>query len=401
MFSQDEFREQVRDALHHLYDYPYLESHPLALRCWPEVRRGGPSRAHRFNRLLLESIEELNPPGEVAPDTSHVRFYSLLVYRYVEEWPLLDIMRKLGYSRSQYFREQQKAITMLASVLRERLLQEAPSPIELDNLLDAEAERVLVQREAVDPIEVVQGVLEAVSPLAKQHGVALGQDFGPRLPPIYGSRTLLRQVFLKALSNLIIRPGAQRVYVKMRHERRKVTAELIIEPGIPGFGPDDVGDRRVPNMDAVQRLVEMAGGNWQGLELGPESCTCRFDFPADSQRVLLVVEDNEAVIRAFRRYLAGYDYQVIGATSGAEALRLAREASPAVITLDVMMPNQDGWEILQLLKNDPTTQHIPVIICSVLEDPELAHSLGAIAYLRKPVTQADLLSALNNLSGMV
>ncbi len=400
MFSQDEFREQVRDALHHLYDYPYLESHPLALQCWPEVRRGGPSRAHRFNRLLLESIEELNPPGEVAADTSHVRFYSLLVYRYVEEWPLLDIMRKLGYSRSQYFREQQKAVTMLASVLRERLLQEAPSPTELDNLLDAEAERVLVQREAVDPIEVVQGVLEAVNPLAKRHGVALAQDFGPRLPPIYGSRTLLRQVFLKALSNLIIRPGAQRVYIRMRHERQKVTAELLIEPGIPGFRPDDVDDRRMPDMDAVQRLVEMAGGHWQGLEARPEGCTCRFDFPTDNQKVLLVVEDNEAVIRAFRRYLAGYDYQVVGATTGAEALRLAREASPAVITLDVMMPNQDGWEILQSLKNDPATQHIPVIICSVLEDSELAHSLGASACLRKPVTQADLLSALNNLSGM-
>ena len=105
MFSQDEFREQVRDALHHLYDYPYLERHPLALRYWPEVRREGPSRAHRLNRLLLESIEELNPPGEVAIDTSHVRFYSLLVDRYVEERPLPEIMRKLGYSRSQYFRE--------------------------------------------------------------------------------------------------------------------------------------------------------------------------------------------------------------------------------------------------------------------------------------------------------
>jgi CheY-like chemotaxis protein len=401
MFSQDEFREQVRDALHHLYDYPYLESHPLALRCWPEVRRGGPSRAHRFNRLLLESIEELNPPGEVTADTSHVRFYSLLVYRYVEEWPLLDIMRKLGYSRSQYFREQQKAITLLASVLRERLLQEAPSPTELDNLLDAEAERVLVQREAVDPVEVVQGVLEAVNSLAKRHGVALAQDFGPQLPPIYGSRTLLRQVFLKALSNLIIQPGVQRVHIRIRYERQKVTAELIIEPGVPGFRPDGIDDRRMPEMDAVQRLVEMAGGHWRGLEVRPEGCTCSFDFPADSQKILLVVEDNEAVIRAFRRYLAGYNYQVIGATTGVEALRLARETSPAVVTLDVMMPNQDGWEILQLLKNDPATQQIPVIICSVLEDSELAHSLGAIACLRKPVTQADLLSALNNLSGMV
>jgi CheY-like chemotaxis protein len=400
MLSKDEFRRQVRDALHHLYDYPYLERHPLALRCWPEVGRGGPSRAHRFNRLLLESIEELNPPGEVAVDTSHVRFYSLLVDRYVEERPLPEIMRKLGYSRSQYFREQQKAITMLASVLRERLLQQAPSSTEPDNLLDAEAERVLVQREAVDPVGVVKGVLEAVNHLARQYGVALTGDFGPRLPPIYGSRTLLRQVFLKVLSNLIIQPGARRVHIRIRHERQMVAAELMIEPGLPDSRPDDADGRRMPDMDAVQRLVEMAGGHWRGFEVRPDGCICRFDFPVDNQKILLVVEDNEAVIRAFHRYLVGYNYQVVGATSGAEALRLAREANPAAVTLDVMMPNQDGWEILQSLKNDPATQHIPVIICSVLEDPELAHSLGAAAYLRKPITQADLLSALNNLPGM-
>jgi CheY-like chemotaxis protein len=63
-----------------------------------------------------------------------------------------------------------------------------------------------------------------------------------------------------------------------------------------------------------------------------------------------------------------------------------------------MMPTQDGWEILQALKNDPATQHVPVIICSVLDDPELARSLGAVAYLHKPVTQADLLSVLTTLS---
>lgn len=400
MVSRDEFRRQVRDALHHLYDYPYLERHPLALRYWPEVRRGGPSRAHRLNRLLLESIEELNPPGQVAVDTSRVRFYALLVDRFVEEQPLPDIMRKLGYSRSQYFREQQKAISMLASVLRESLPQPAPSPGEADNLLDAEAERILVQREAVDPVEVVEGVLEAVNHLAKRYGVALTRDFAPQLPPIYGSRTLLRQVFLKALTNLIVQAGARQVRIGIGHERQRVAAELVIEPGVADAGPGDAEGRRMPDMDAVQRLVEMAGGHWRGLEARPERCTCVFDFPAESQNVLLVVEDNEAVIRAFRRYLTGYNYQVMGATTGAEALRLARETRPAAVTLDIMMPNQDGWEILQSLKNDPATQHIPVIICSVLEDPELAHSLGAVAYLRKPVTQADLLSALKDLAGV-
>jgi CheY-like chemotaxis protein len=62
------------------------------------------------------------------------------------------------------------------------------------------------------------------------------------------------------------------------------------------------------------------------------------------------------------------------------------------------MPNQDGWETLQLLKNDPDTGHIPVVICSVLEDPDLAISLGAAGYLAKPVTQTKLVMMLNQLA---
>jgi len=404
MSTQDEFLQQVKDGLNHLYDYAYLESHPLALRYWPEVGREGPNRAQRLHRLLLESIEELHPPAALSKDTSRARGYFLLVYRYVEEWPLPDIMRELGYSRRQFFREQQKALAMLAALLREKLPreklpQQAPVSAEPDDLLAAEAERVLVQREAVDPFEVIQGVMKAIGPLAEQHSVALESDLNHRLPSIHGNRTLLRQVFLKALSNLITQPGTRRVRLRMRYKGWRVIAELITEEGIPGGRSDDAVGRRGSDLDSLRRLVEMVGGQWQGIDVRPEGRTCRFDFPADSQKVLLVVEDNEAVIRAFRRYLVGYNYQVVGATTGTEALQLAREVSPAAITLDVMMPSQDGWEILQALKNDPVTQYIPVIICSVLQDPELAHSLGAAGYLCKPVAQADLLAALDSLPG--
>ena len=67
------------------------------------------------------------------------------------------------------------------------------------------------------------------------------------------------------------------------------------------------------------------------------------------------------------------------------------------LQVDVMMPFQDGWEVQQRLKSEPATQHIPIIICSVLDDPELAFSLGAVAYLKKPVSQTDLGEALNGL----
>jgi len=399
MPNRDEFRQQVRDVLHRLYDYAYLERHPLAKRRWPEVRRGGPSRAHRFNRLVLESIEELNPPGEGTTDTSHARFYSLLVYRYVEERPLPEVLRKLGCSRSQFFREQQKAITMLASVLREKLSPQAPAPAGVETLLDAEAERVLAQREAVDPTEVVQGVLDVVAHLAEQTGVAVTSDLAPGLPSITVSRTLLRQVLLRALSTLIAQPGSQRVCIRMWCEGQRMVTELSAEAGRPSHRPGEVGTHHEADLEPVRRLVEMVGGTWQGVTVGPEGCRCRFDVPVDGKKVLLAIEDNEGIVRVFQGYLATYGYVVMGATSGDEALRLAREVSPIAITLDIMMPTQDGWEILQVLKSDPATRSIPVIICSVLEDPQLARSLGAAAYLQKPISQADLLDALSRLPG--
>jgi CheY-like chemotaxis protein len=404
MSTQDEFLQQVRDALNHLYDYTYLESHPLAVWYWPGPGLEGPSRAQRLHRLLLESIEELHLPSVPQKDTSRARGYFLLAYRYVEEWPLPDIMRELGYSRRQFFREQSKAVAMLAALLKEKLprdeLPPAASSAETDDLLAAEAKRMLAQHEAVDLAEMVQGVLQTIRPLAERRGVTLEYTPDQPLPPILGNRTLLRQIFLNGLSSLITQPGStRRVHLRMYRERQLVTAELISDLCGPGDHSPGTVDGHAPDLDPVRRLVEVAGGHWSGIEIGSERCTYRFSFPTGDQKVLLVVEDNEAVIRAFRRFLAGYNYRVVGATTGDEALQRAREVNPLVITLDVMMPDQDGWEVLQALKDDPGTQYIPVIICSVLEDPELALSLGAAAYLRKPVTQADLLAALDNLLG--
>lgn len=397
MSDRDSFRQQVRDALHHLYDYPYLETHPLALRYWPEERVEGPSRAHRLNRLLLESIEELNPPGETVTDRSRARFYYLLVYRYVEERPLPDILRELGYSRSQFFREQQKAITMLASILWDKLRAPAPSPAHSEALLEAEADRVLAQREAVSPAQVVPGVLELVGHLAKRHGVTLECELAPDLPHIYGSRTVLRQVLLKALSNVISQPDTRRVRLRMYCEGSRLVTELITIPGTPQTRSGSAAPYREAELESVRRLVEMMGGRWRGVQIKAGEHVYSFDFPVDRGKTLLVVEDNEGIVRVFEGYLAGRGYRVIGAATGQEALRLARELSPAAITLDIMMPNQDGWEILQALKSDPATRSIPVIICSVLEDPELARSLGAAAYLQKPISQATLLDALSRL----
>ena len=75
------------------------------------------------------------------------------------------------------------------------------------------------------------------------------------------------------------------------------------------------------------------------------------------------------------------------------------KASPDVILLDVLMPQLDGWDILQQLKTRPETQHVPVVICSVLSQPRLAVALGAADVLRKPISAEALLTTIRRLLG--
>lgn len=395
MATESEFLQQLKDALSHLYDFPYLEGHALAQRCWPEPEQRGPNRAQRLHRLLLEGIEALNPADTPAKGASQAEYYLLLVYRYVEERPLAEIMQELGYSRRQFFRQQQKAIEMLAGLLLEKVPPSKLMPAKPEDMLDDELERFRSRYHAIDPRAVAQGVLELMGPVAQQQGVNLSWDLPEALPVIYGSRTLLRQVFLTALSQLITQPGSQHIHLRLSHERRTVTAELTAEFDLSGV--ETTARAQKLGLEPIRHLLEPLHGHWQIFELKEHRCRCRFDFPAGAEKVVLVVDDNEAVTQVFNRYLAEYNYQVVGATTGEEALAMAREMHPSVITLDVMIPGQDGWEILHALKADPAMRLIPVVICSVLEDPELARLLGAAAYLQKPVVQADLLTTLDRL----
>ena len=102
---------------------------------------------------------------------------------------------------------------------------------------------------------------------------------------------------------------------------------------------------------------------------------------------MLVIDDNESLIELFRRYLAGHRAVVVGTTSGSQAVKIATQAHPQLIVLDVMMPQQDGWEVLQALRAHPDCAEIPIIVCSVLREHELALSLGANDTITKPVSQ--------------
>jgi CheY-like chemotaxis protein len=114
--------------------------------------------------------------------------------------------------------------------------------------------------------------------------------------------------------------------------------------------------------------------------------------------LVLVIDDNEGLVSLLQRYLTDQTCRVVAATSGEEGLRLAQQLRPAAIVLDVMMPVMHGWEVLQRLRAHQQTTDIPVIICSVFNNPELAQALGATLFLPKPIRQEEILAALARLS---
>jgi CheY-like chemotaxis protein len=114
---------------------------------------------------------------------------------------------------------------------------------------------------------------------------------------------------------------------------------------------------------------------------------------------VLVVDDNADLTALFQRYAAGHNLNVVGATNGAQALALARELRPQLIILDLMLAQMDGWEILQRLRRSEEAAATPIVICSVLNEPDLAFSLGASDYVTKPINQATLVDVLRRWLG--
>jgi CheY-like chemotaxis protein len=125
---------------------------------------------------------------------------------------------------------------------------------------------------------------------------------------------------------------------------------------------------------------------------GPEDAAGR-------STVILVVDDDSTVRDLMDRFLTREGFSVVTAASGLEGLKRARELQPAAITLDVLMPDLDGWTMLSALKGDPTLRDIPVILVSILDEKSRGYSLGATEHMVKPVDRDRLLALLRTICG--
>jgi signal transduction histidine kinase/DNA-binding response OmpR family regulator len=156
---------------------------------------------------------------------------------------------------------------------------------------------------------------------------------------------------------------------------------------VPGEGstftimlPADVTDAKAElSGDSVKPGDYLNSGNNRGSDPDPEPSTC-----------VLVIDDDSAQRDLMRRFLTKEGFRVRVAASGEEGLRLARHLLPIAITLDVMMPEMDGWAVLKAIKSDSALRDIPVIMLTMLDDLELGFALGAEDYVTKPVNRRRL-----------
>ncbi len=401
MIPRAAFREQVRQALVHLYDYERLRDLPLGR--WLGAEPGYTGRG-TLHQILLDAIQALRPPAGTPAAAPAWRAYHILFYRFVQGMAVGEVASQLGFGERHFRRQQARAIRLLADWLWEHYhIDEAEgrSPREAEDpgqQADVNANLAWIERERtpqqVNLQEVMPGVVKVLNRLLAAQGVRFTLDLPADLPPLSIHRSALRQILVSTLSYAVgLVPGG-RVEAHCRELDTVVQVLASVHPAGEPLPPLAVeGDP----LAITRRLLAMHSGSLSVLPDGSGGLTIDVRVPVSRRLPVLIVDDNPDTARLFARYLADSRYQPIVARSGQEALALAPEIEPRAIVLDVMMPAQDGWEVLSLLKAHPRLERIPVIVATILTDRELALSLGAAAFLHKPVSQATLLAALDRL----
>jgi CheY-like chemotaxis protein len=387
MDERDAFREQIRDALTHLYDRAHLECHPLVSQLLGEASPGRITRAQRLRSVLRDAIDVLQPQQRNASlGAPEWRSYLALHALYVKGENFVQLQDELGISRRQLQRELRKGLDAISAILWERRVS---AGLALDtppqDVLQAELESWELKRQACALETLVADTRWLLNPLLDRHGVTLHVQFPATSMPVYVDPTLARQALFRVLRLLVQNAAHQVTMQAIAHD---TVMDLCLDA--PGTDIVLVGE----DWDIAELLIGRQGGELAGTGTSP---SIAIRLPVAHRARVLVIDDVEAAHRLFERYLAPHNYAVVSAQDGPTGLKLARDSVPDLILLDVMMPTLDGWQVLRALQAEPATAAIPVVICSVLDEPELALSLGARAFVKKPVSRLALLNTLERI----
>lgn len=393
MGDNDRFFQSVRSALNHLYDPEYLARSPL-VGLFGLAGRYDPAAA--LQQRLIQAIEALRPRGAGLLAARDRQAHDLLLYRYVQRLTQDDIAHQFGISERQLRRDQNRAVQLLAGRLWEEygLAQnaaaETPAEPPAGQPTDAESFAWLVRNPAeclTAPNQMLVTVEELAQALAERHSVRLVWPAPADLPPLAVHPIAFRQMALGLLGHALACARGGQCVLAVERGVASLTFEIVAQ------WPD--ADRPIVAADLaqVEELVGLFRGHLK-CSAAPARLAYRLDLPVCDQWPVLVIDDNADILQLLARYVAGTRYRVIPAPDPGRVFDLLETHAPRLIVLDVMMPRMDGWELLRRLRGHPLARRLPIIVCTIMNQPELAYALGANVFLRKPVTQAAFLEAL-------
>jgi len=303
----------------------------------------------------------------------------------------------------------------------------------INDILDlskVEAGQMELQLETVELDKLIRDVAASVEPLARNKGIALS------VVPVggitlVGDASKIKQMLLNLLSNAIkFTPHEGRIDIQSRQVGSSVEID-VRDTGI-GIAEHDLGRlfREFQQLEArpgqvqegtglglalTKRFAELHGGSVRVVSAVGRGSTFTLVLPLNAvparasttvppmqpaavdpdRPLVLVVDDNPQAAEILARHLDSGGFRIEIAHTGTEALTMARELKPVAITLDLLLPEVDGWEVLSRLKADETTRNIPVVVVSVVDNAALGRALGAFDYFVKPVDGKALLSRLS------
>jgi signal transduction histidine kinase/ActR/RegA family two-component response regulator len=294
---------------------------------------------------------------------------------------------------------------------------------EILDLSKVEAGQMVLEPRTFNAEQAIEAAVSLVRERAARHTISVSVVIDEDVDTLEADELRFKQVLLNLLSNAVkFTPDGGSVDV---HAAR-ADDELVVTVSDTGLGvpPEDrarifesfqQGGRGVAREEGTglgltltRRIIELFHGRlWLESEVGMGS-TFGFAIPVRRRAVegaesaapesarptVLLVDDDRASLDLMSAYLEGLGLRLERATDGVEALRLTRQLRPAALVLDIRMPRLDGWQVLDRLRDDPETAGIPIVVASVVDDRARGLALGALAYLQKPVSRDDLLTAL-------
>jgi signal transduction histidine kinase/CheY-like chemotaxis protein len=301
------------------------------------------------------------------------------------------------------------------------------------DLSKIEAGKLELHLESVSILPLIEEVIGTARPLAEQNKNILAFECPRDLPPIEADAMRLLQIILNLLSNAckFTKSGNIKLLVTTAlHEGQRFVEIAVIDTGI-GMTAEQMSRlfEEFSQADAstacqyggtglglaiTRRLCQMMGGDVTvASELGKGSTfTVRLPFaagraadapaaPAGKAAVakpgrdyVLVIDDDETARDLIGDYLAQAGFTVITAADGIEGLKRAKEYHPIAITLDVLMPDIDGWTVLAALRGDPELADIPTIMATIVDEQRHGMTLGAVGYLTKPIDREKLVDLI-------